>query len=210
MAAMGSTKKADDDLSAEELKLLLIVARNAIERKLNGLEKLTTGGIRELAGRDAERLSQKRGAFVTLTIGKSLRGCIGSLQAEKPLIEAVYSNALNAAFSDPRFMPLTKKEFGQVKIEVSVLSPLSRLEYRDADDLLSKLVPHKHGVLLEFSNGAGSTFLPQVWEQLPDAAEFLSHLSAKAGMPADSWRRSFPTVLVYTVQAAEEGKTDIR
>jgi len=190
--------------SKAELNLLIRIARDAISRQLGKKPRLSRKELVAYAGRHAEKLMQKRGAFVTLTIGGKLRGCIGSIFAEAPLLHAVYDNALNAAFSDPRFLPLSKNEYEKISIEVSVLSPLSKLEYSDSVDLLSKLSPHRHGVLLKFSNGSGSTFLPQVWEQLPRKEEFISHLCAKAGMRPDAWRTLKPDVLVYSVQSAEE------
>jgi len=186
------------------MRLLLRIAREAIARRLSGQPNLSRKGLEKSAGKDAGALMQKRGAFLTLTIAGNLRGCIGSMFADSPLLYAVYDNALNAAFSDPRFLPLSKDEFEKITIEVSVLSPLSELGYSDSSDLLSKLKPRENGVLLKFSNGAGSTFLPQVWEQLPGKEEFLSHLCAKAGMRPDSWRTLRPKVLVYSVQSAEE------
>ncbi len=194
----------ESQYSKAELQLLIRIARDAIRRQLEGKPRLSRKELEGTVGKDAKRLLQKRGAFVTLSIGKNLRGCIGSIFADAPLLYAVYDNALNAAFSDPRFMPLSQVEFGKTSIEVSVLSPLSEIEYSDAQGLLSKLEPHRHGVLLKFPNGAGSTFLPQVWEQLPAKGDFLSHLCAKAGMPPDSWRTLRPKVLIYTVQSAEE------
>ena len=186
------------------MQLLLRIAREAIERRLSGQSNLSRKDLEKSAGKNAAALMQERGAFVTLTINGELRGCIGSIFADAPLLHTVYDNALNAAFSDSRFMPLSKNEFGKIAIEVSVLSPIFPLDYSDAPDLLSKLKPHEHGVLLRFSNGAGSTFLPQVWEQLPQKEEFLSHLCAKAGMRPDSWRTLHPKVSVYSVQSAEE------
>ena len=187
------------------MQLLLRIARQAIARRLSGQPNLSRKDLEKSAGKNAGALLQKRGAFVTLTTNGELRGCIGSIFADAPLLHTVYDNALNAAFSDTRFMPLSKNEFGKVAIEVSVLSPICPLEYSGAQDLLSQLKPHEHGVLLKFSNGAGSTFLPQVWEQLPQKEEFLSHLCAKAGMRPDSWRTLHPKVSVYAVQSAGSG-----
>ena len=198
------SRSTSKDLSKNQLQLLLRIARNAIACRLAGKPDVSRKDLEKSAGKDYAALMQKRGAFVTLSINRHLRGCIGSLVASAPLLYAVNDNALNSAFCDSRFAALSKNEFGKTSIEVSVLSPLSELKYSDSADLLSKIEPHKHGVLLEFSNGAGSTFLPQVWEQLPEKEEFLSHLSAKAGMRPDSWRDLRPKVLVYTVQSAEE------
>jgi len=186
------------------MRVLLSVAREAIARRLSGQSNLSRKDLEKSAGRDAGALMQTRGAFVTLTINGKLRGCIGSLFADAPLLHNVYDNALNAAFCDTRFMPLSKNELGKIAVEVSVLSPLSELKYAGSADLLSQLKAREHGVLLEFSNGAGSTFLPQVWEQLPQKQDFLSHLCAKAGMRADSWRTLHPKVSLYSVQSAGE------
>lgn len=199
-----SRSTSEKQYSEAELRLLIRIAREAISRQLDLKPRLSRKELEEAAGKTGKKFLQKRGAFVTLTINGGLRGCIGSIFADAPLLYSVYDNALNAAFSDPRFMPLSKSEFGKTSIEVSVLSPLSELDYSDAQDLLSKLEPHRHGVLLRFSNGAGSTFLPQVWEQLSQKEDFLSHLCAKAGLQPDSWRTLRPKVLTYTVQSAEE------
>lgn len=203
-----SRSTSEKQYSKADLRLLIRIARDAISRQLEKKPRLPRKELEEsvgnAAGKDAKKLLQKRGAFVTLTIAGRLRGCIGSIFAEAPLLHAVYDNALNAAFFDPRFMPLSQGEFGKTSIEVSVLSPLSEVKYSGSADLLSKLKPHEHGVLLKFPNGSGSTFLPQVWEQLAGREEFLSHLCAKAGMRQDSWRTLHPKVLTYTVQSAEE------
>ena len=137
---------------------------------------------------------EKMGAFVTLQIDGALRGCIGSLEALKPLGECVVLNAVNAAFDDPRFPQLSKEEFDWIEIEISVLTTPRKLEFRGEADLLQKLVPLKHGVILQWGNRR-STFLPQVWEQLPDKRDFLGELSMKAGMAQGAWKDA--QVLVY-------------
>ncbi len=143
------------------------------------------------------------GTFVTLKIDDQLRGCIGSLSSTDPLATGVRDNALNAAFHDPRFKPLGKKELDLVKIEVSVLTEAVKLEYRDAEDLLNKLRPGIDGVILK-KGFAGATFLPQVWEQLPKPEQFLSNLCMKAGLPATRWRDGDLEINVYQVQYFEE------
>jgi AmmeMemoRadiSam system protein A len=143
------------------------------------------------------------GTFVTLKMDDQLRGCIGSLSATAPIVSGVRDNALNAAFHDPRFSPLSKRELDRVQIEVSVLSEPVPLAYTDADDLLSRLRPGIDGVIIK-KGLASATFLPQVWEQLPQPEPFLSHLCMKAGLPADGWREGDLTVLVYQVQYFEE------
>lgn len=151
----------------------------------------------------SEALQVPCGTFVTLKIGGQLRGCIGSLVGRKPLAEDVRSNALNAAFHDPRFRPLTNGELDRVTIEVSVLTEPKPLAYDDAGDLIAKLRPRIDGVTIR-KGLAGATFLPQVWEQLPDAETFLSHLCTKAGIPSDAWRQGDLEVETYQVQYFEE------
>jgi MEMO1 family protein len=148
-------------------------------------------------------LQARCGTFVTLKIDDQLRGCIGSLSASVPLVTGVRDNALNAAFHDPRFAPLSQKELDQVHIEVSVLTEPIELDYRDADDLLAKLRPGIDGVILK-KGFASATFLPQVWEQLPKPEQFLTHLCMKAGLSAGQWREGNLEVKVYQVQYFEE------
>jgi hypothetical protein len=125
-------------------------------------------------------------SFVTLTRHGDLRGCIGSLEAHRSLGQDVRENALGAAFRDPRFMPLSRAEFDDVRVEVSVLSPHEPLVVGSEKDALDALRPGIDGVVFEYGNSR-STFLPQVWEQLPDPAAFLAHLKRKAGLPLDFW-----------------------
>ena len=143
------------------------------------------------------------GTFVTLKIGGQLRGCIGSLAGYEPLVEGVRSNAINAALHDPRFRPLTDQELDRVSIEVSILTTPQPMVYADADELLAKLRPHVDGVTIR-KGLARATFLPQVWEQLPDARGFLSQLCLKAGLDGQAWRRGDLEVETYQVQYFEE------
>jgi AmmeMemoRadiSam system protein A len=153
-----------------------------------------------LSDPDLQRCS---GIFVTLKIGRYLRGCIGSLTGREPLIEGVRTFSLHAAFKDPRFNPLAESELDKIRIEVSVLTEPQPLTYRDADDLMAKLRPRVDGVTI--SKGYHSaTFLPQVWEQLPDPVGFLSQLCLKAGLAADAWRTAALSVETYQVQHFEE------
>jgi AmmeMemoRadiSam system protein B/AmmeMemoRadiSam system protein A len=144
------------------------------------------------------------GTFVTLKIGGQLRGCIGSLVGHEPLVEGIRTNALNAAFHDPRFRPLTAGELDRVSIEVSILTAPQPLEYADAEDLVARLRPHVDGVTIR-KGFASATFLPQVWDQLPETEVFLSHLCQKAGLPGGAWRRGDLEVETYQVQYFEEG-----
>ncbi len=150
-----------------------------------------------------DALNMKRGVFVTLHKHGQLRGCIGFLDAREPVVEAVRLNALNAAFHDPRFSPLKPSELGEIDIEVSVLTEPEVLEYANAQDLLKKLRPGIDGVIIR-QGFASATFLPQVWDQLPDKDEFLCQLCLKAGLPAHAWRNAGIEVLTYQVQYFEE------
>jgi AmmeMemoRadiSam system protein A len=147
-------------------------------------------------------LSQPGAVFVTLTQGGDLRGCIGSLEAWRPLGQDVRANALAAAFDDPRFPPLRPEELAQTRIEVSVLSPPEPIQFADRADLLAQLRPGVDGLVLE-APGHRGTFLPQVWEQLPTPEEFLDHLVVKAHLRPGYWSRAV-RISRYTVTAFEE------
>ncbi len=131
-------------------------------------------------------LSAAGASFVTLTQEGELRGCIGSIEACRPLFEDVTENARAAAFHDPRFSPLAETELERTRIEVSLLSPLQFLSARSETEALSQIRPHIDGLVLECARHR-ATFLPQVWDALPDGQDFLSRLKMKAGLPADFW-----------------------
>lgn len=162
-------------------KALLELARTTILARLQkkALPALPEGG---------ELFKTKLGCFVTLHKQGELRGCIGHIFPMKPLAEAVQSLAQSAAFEDPRFRPVEEEEMKSIDLEISVLTVPQELPYADADDLLRKLQPLVHGVVLRQGRAYQSTFLPQVWEQLPDKVEFLQHLCRKGGMAADAWK----------------------
>lgn len=143
------------------------------------------------------------GTFVTLKINGRLRGCIGNLTSDTSLISGVRRNAINAAFHDPRFAALGTSELDRVEIEISILSEPQPLKYRDVEDLVKKLRPHIDGVIIRKGH-ASATFLPQVWEQLPQPQDFLANLCMKAGLGADSWQNPELEVSTYQVQYFEE------
>ncbi len=152
---------------------------------------------------DAEtkkKYSEKRACFVTLTLNGELRGCVGSLEAHQELWKDVQDNAINAAFYDTRFFPLTKEELDKIKIEVSVLSPSERIEFSSPQELLEK-IDNKMGIILK-KNFHTATFLPQVWEQIPDKIRFLEELSLKAGLNKDAWKDA--EIWFYRVSVEEE------
>jgi AmmeMemoRadiSam system protein A len=205
MKAYGAEEKGKEvhmtspgELTEEEGKHLLSVARKTIEEALS--QKKEKEPLDPL---DSPKFSEKRGTFVTLTINGSLRGCIGHIIPQESLIDGVKVNAINAAFRDPRFRPLSKNEFEKIKVEISVLTSPKALSYSDANDLLTKLRPGIDGVIIK-KGYHQATFLPQVWEQLPDKMSFLTHLCLKAGLDGDTWKNEKLDVSVYQVQAFEE------
>lgn len=143
-------------------------------------------------------------AFVTLTEQGNLRGCIGALEPYQSLVEDVREHAVAAALNDYRFTPVTADELDQIEIEVSRLTLPEPLEYTDANDLLEKVRPGVDGVILKDGTYRRATFLPQVWEKIPDKAEFLDNLCYKMGSPPDTWRRKRLEVLVYRVEEFHE------
>ena len=149
-------------------------------------------------------LQKKQGVFVTLNKHEALRGCIGSLIGQESIADGVRRHALNAAFHDNRFPPVTAEEVPELHIDISILSEPRPLAYHDGQDLLKKLRPHIDGVILRAPGGVGATFLPQVWEQLPEPQLFLSHLCLKAGLPQTAWKSGQLEVDTYQVQHFEE------
>ena len=146
---------------------------------------------------------ENRGCFVTLHQNQALRGCIGTIEPEQPLIDNVSENAANAAFRDPRFSPVTLEELAAIDIEISVLSQPVGLIFEDGEDLKRQLKPGIHGVILS-RDWHRSTFLPQVWEQLPEKEMFLRHLCQKGGMGGDCWKSTDTKVAVYTASYFSE------
>jgi AmmeMemoRadiSam system protein B/AmmeMemoRadiSam system protein A len=155
---------------------LLSIGRAAIEEKILGKPK---------PGFDHAWLRQAGATFVTLTKNGQLRGCIGSLSPQRPLGADIAENALGAAFRDPRFPALAREEWPQCRVEVSLLSTPKPLRFADEADLLGQVVPGEDGLILE-ADGKRGTFLPQVWEGIPDKQVFLRELVKKAGLPPDT------------------------
>lgn len=150
-----------------------------------------------------ESLEEERASFVTLKKSEQLRGCIGHIKAVQPLFQDVYENAQSAAFSDPRFLPLTKDEINNLAIEISVLSVPEKMMAKTVKEKLENLTG-KEGVVLEAS-GRRSTFLPQVWQQVKNKQEFLEHLSRKAGLPRNAWQD--PATILYTYHVDKFSKS---
>jgi len=182
-----------DQPDADKGSTLLKLARSEIAAKL---------GHEADAPIQASWLAEPGASFVTLTRQGALRGCIGTLEAHRPLGLDVRENAVAAAFRDPRFMPLTLAEFEEIRVEVSLLSPTEALAVTSEAHALASLRPGIDGVVFEFGHYR-STFLPQVWEQLPEPAEFLAHLKRKAGLSMDFWSESV-RLSRYTVSKWKE------
>jgi len=164
----------------EHGRTLVGLARSGIVSALGGAAPTTAGD---------PWLSEHRATFVTLTKNGDLRGCIGSLEAHRPLGVDVVENARAAAFRDPRFPQVTAREIDAIQVEVSLLSQPSALEFADHDDLVAQLAPGLDGLILA-AEGRRGTFLPQVWESLPEPEQFLAHLKQKAGLsPSTPTRR---------------------
>lgn len=149
-------------------------------------------------------LAEHRASFVTLTRHGRLRGCIGRLEAARPLGVDVADNAFAAAFRDPRFAPVQDEEFDELHLTVAVLTVPEPLPVHGEAELLARLEPGEHGLILEFG-AHRATFLPKVWEQLPDAREFVAQLKRKAGLPADHWSAALRFWVYRSIDYAEDG-----
>ena len=156
---------------------LLRLARAAIGEQL---------GKPAPAGASQARLQEPGATFVTLTQQGQLRGCIGSLEAHRALLHDVRENALAAAFRDPRFSPLAVEEFEFTSVEVSLLTPALPRALRDEADFMAQLRPGVDGIVFQYGRHR-STFLPQVWESLPEPQQFMQQLKRKAGLPPNFW-----------------------
>jgi AmmeMemoRadiSam system protein B/AmmeMemoRadiSam system protein A len=174
-------------------QLLTDMARAAITAKLTG-ESITV--------LYPDWFKEQGATFVTLTQNGQLRGCIGSLEAHRPLGEDLLENARAAAFRDPRFAPLTAEELPRTRVEVSILSKSTPIPFKDEADLLRQLRPNVDGIIIEYGRHR-ATFLPQVWEQLPEPHVFMAHLKQKAGLAADFWSADM-RVSRYTVDKYKE------
>jgi AmmeMemoRadiSam system protein A len=156
---------------------LLTLARNAIAAHF---------GLQQTPAVDCPELHKMGASFVTLTQQGQLRGCVGCLEAWRTLAQDVHENALAAAFRDPRFNPLSADELPLTRVEVSLLTPAEPLSFTSEADALAQLRPEIDGVILTAGHRR-ATFLPQVWEQLAEPAEFMARLKQKAGLPVGYW-----------------------
>ncbi len=188
----------EQQISDQDRKYLLALARKTIEDCANG------GPAPEIKTDNLSRILQEQGAsFVTLTIHGYLRGCVGALEPYQSLVEDVREHALAAAFQDYRFPPVQPNEINNLEIEISYLTRPTKLDYEKPEDLTKLLRPNIDGVVLR-DGGRRATFLPQVWEKIPDPQEFLEELCMKMGAAADLWQRKKLDVSTYQVEEFRE------
>jgi len=191
---------AKAEFSPEHRKYLLELARRSVEAAVRGKSP-----PRPLPDNVPKELTAKRACFVTLTEHGALRGCIGTILPEEPLYRAVISRAQLAAVADRRFLPVRPAELDDIHIEISVLTVPKELVFDSPEDLMRKLRPEVDGVVLE-KGDRQATYLPQVWEQLPDADVFLSLLAKKAGLELYDWKQPGVKIRTYQVEAFEEAE----
>jgi AmmeMemoRadiSam system protein A len=176
-----SDSHATDELAPAQRQTLLEVARRSIEHGLAHGQPLPV-----YPSEYHRDLKAVRASFITLNLHDELRGCIGHLEAVQPLVVDVAENAFAAAFRDPRFAPLSAAEWPAVKVHISVLSEPEAMQFKDEQDLLAQIRPGEDGLILVDGPNRG-TFLPSVWDSLPEPGDFLTHLKLKAGLPANHW-----------------------
>ena len=201
MAPMSSTNSAG--YSPSEQSSLLQIALNSIE---HGLASGT--GLVVEPSEYPPLLNEKRASFVTLTVDTALRGCIGSLQPHARLVDDVARNAFAAAFRDPRFPSLSESELDSISIQISVLGPTEPLTVTSEQALIRQLRPGIDGLILKDRTARG-TFLPAVWDSLPQPDRFLEQLKIKAGLPADYWSDTIE-ILRYTTESFSAPVSRIR
>ena len=169
------------NLTKGEQETCLQVARDSIQ---HGLKH---GSALDVEAKDyPENLRRHLASFVTLHLQGQLRGCSGALEASQPLINDIAEHAYAAAFKDPRFPALTMTEFNNITLDISVLGKPEPIVFKNEQDLLNKIRPGVDGLILEHGYNRG-TFLPSVWEQLPNVNDFFQHLKIKAGLSENWW-----------------------
>ncbi len=187
------------ELSQADREFLLSLAKKAVKQAvLTGNPLAIDLADMDLAAYSAV-LREPRASFVTLHLKGKLRGCIGTLEPLQSLVESVVHNAYSAALHDPRFLAVTEDEEPDLEYEISVLSPSQRVKISSEEELFDMLEPGKDGVVLD-DGIHRSTYLPSVWEQLPEPREFIKQLKLKAGLPGDYWSNKI-RVSLYTTES---------
>jgi AmmeMemoRadiSam system protein A len=188
----------EQHLTHDERKYLLSLARQSIE---NYLTDTSLPSLQESTL--SSKLREEGASFVTLTYKGYLRGCVGALEPYQSLVKDVRDHAIAAAFQDFRFPPVQANEMKDISIEISYLTQPELLSYENPDDLLKKLRPNIDGVVIQ-DGVRRATFLPQVWEKIPDPAEFLGQLCMKMGASPDLWRKKKLQIKTYQVEEFHE------
>ena len=191
----------EDPLTSKEQTILLHLAREALECCIRG-----EPGSRLDPSTLTPRLLEEGASFVTLTMDGQSRGCVGALEPYQSLAEDVREHAVAAALEDPRFPAVSERELKQIRIEISRLTRPIPLDYLDAVDLIAKLRPHVDSVIL-WDGPRRSTFLPQVWEKIPNPVEFLENLCYKMGVDPHLWEKKHLNVYTYQVEEFHEPTT---
>jgi AmmeMemoRadiSam system protein A len=187
-----------EKLTDQEKQTLLQLARQSIELAVKGLPKINLN----LAD-FSDPLREEGASFVTLTEAGELRGCVGALESYQPLVQDVCEHAVAAALEDYRFRPVQLVEIPYLQIEVSRLTRPESLPYTSSEELLRLIRPGIDGVIIRDGNRR-ATFLPQVWEKVPDKAQFFNHLCLKMGGPANLWQCNPLQVFTYQVEEFQE------
>ena len=180
-------------LNKEQQQQLLAITKESIAYGLKHGHALSVNSHDYTA-----ELQAIRATFVTLEISRQLRGCIGMLEAVRPLVVDIAENAFAAAFKDPRFPPLSSAEYPQLEIHLSILGDTQPMQFESEADLIAQIRPNIDGLIIQEGQQRG-TFLPSVWEALPEPEEFLQHLKQKAGLPSHYWSDTL-TVSRYQCQ----------
>ncbi len=192
-------KMLDEDvIGVEQQNYLLEIARKTIETYIKDREVL------DVEAR-FEELKERKGTFVTLEKKGDLRGCIGNILPDKEIYLSVRDNAINAAFRDPRFRPVGMDELDDIEIEVSILTLPELIEAVNPVEYLEKIEKDRDGIIIKYM-GKSATYLPQVWEKIPEKDIFLESLCHKAGLQGDCWRNPDVEIYRYRVRAFKEGE----
>ena len=203
MAPMHSTEP-HTGISIRDRERLLTIARASIVHGFEHKRSLSESQLNR-AGLLQGRLAESGASFITLTKYDTLRGCTGSLEAKVPLAADVADNAYHTAFKDYRFSPLEFSELADLRIEVTVLSPQTEIMVDSERDLLESLIPHEDGLVID-DGLHRATFLPKVWEQVPEPRRFVMELKRKAGLPDEYWSNAMRAFRYHTESFAEPGE----
>lgn len=186
-------------INYQDQKTLIKLARQSIEYGLNHPQDRLLIAVEKYSA----PLQEHKACFVTLEKFKQLRGCIGALIARQPLVLEVIESAFAAAFLDKRFPKVTPNELADLKIFISILTKPEQIKFTSEEDLITKLRPNIDGLILKSGNATG-TFLPSVWEQLPEPKEFLNNLKIKAGLATDYWSNKIQIARYETMVITDE------